>query len=457
MSRFCKPFHAAMLVGLVSLGLAGCNMTTSMAIPKVQAPEGGQLRPHQELAPITFEKAIAGLKRGRVIAHYPGVTNAKFDATLCNQTYSNDARLEWGSGSALLGGWTDELAEIFNETMSQSGLNVVGDPKELFEVTKSRQAAKYRVAARMVDIRGNVCEEHHWWDGRPLRKYAAEFYQKIEWSVYSNFERRVVANIATEGVGRQDRATPEGIMVAFNSAFVSATEALAADKSFLDLISRGGGGENRVHKGPDNAFSALVLSTARLSVEPFQNRVADAIESTVTVRAGSGHGSGFVVSGEGYILTNHHVVGDAGEVAVVFNTGVEVNGTVVRKDPVRDVALIQVPLRKLQSLPIRTRQPLKRLDVVYAIGSPIEERLKSTVTRGIVSAFRTEDTSALPLIQSDVDISAGNSGGPLLDQHGNVVGISVAGYSADSFSSGLNLFIPIDSALEFLNITVDGG
>ena len=84
----------------------------------------------------------------------------------------------------------------------------------------------------------------------------------------------------------------------------------------------------------------------------------------------------------------------------------------------------------------------------------MDESLKSTVTKGIVSAIRTEENTGLKFLQSDVDIQGGNSGGPLLDNVGNIVGISVSGIGLGKLSAGLNFNIPIIDGLEWLNVKV---
>jgi len=111
-------------------------------------------------------------------------------------------------------------------------------------------------------------------------------------------------------------------------------------------------------------------------------------------------------------------------------------------------------------LPIRTQWPEVGEDV-YALGAPIKTRLQDTVTKGIISAHRRKFLmfgTRLDIIQADVDIHGGNSGGPLLDANGNIVAISVAGMAfADpnaDFSTGLNYFIPIGDALEKLDIEI---
>lgn len=136
-----------------------------------------------------------------------------------------------------------------------------------------------------------------------------------------------------------------------------------------------------------------------------------------------------------------------------MNNTIEVFGEVKRVNKKRDVALIKVPLRIPNVLPLRTR-PAESLEKVYAIGSPLEEALKSTVTTGIVSAVRKSTRTGLVLIQSDAAISPGNSGGPLLDRFGNVIGISVS-INIDRYAQNLNNFIPINDALNSINLKVE--
>jgi len=176
------------------------------------------------------------------------------------------------------------------------------------------------------------------------------------------------------------------------------------------------------------------------------DRMPDIQTSVATIFAGDSMGSGFVVSDDGYLLSNQHVVGDARYVRIKFTTGIEVNGEVVSINRARDVALIKCGQQGLKSLPIERMLP-KTGEEVYAIGTPLKENLNQTVTKGIVSGFR--DLDGINYIQSDVAINPGNSGGPLIDKQGNVIGIAVLKrMDADS----LGFFVPIAEAIQALDI-----
>ena len=153
---------------------------------------------------------------------------------------------------------------------------------------------------------------------------------------------------------------------------------------------------------------------------------------------------------DGFILTNAHVVGTSKTVMIITENGLEIEGEVLRVHEPRDVALIKIPVRVRKALAISKLEP-GVLDQVYVVGSPIYEDMHSTVTKGIISAYRKMKDSDNLYLQSDAAISGGNSGGPMLNINGHVVAISVASLS-DPTAKGLNLFIPIQDALEALKI-----
>ncbi|RII84602.1 DegQ family serine endoprotease [Neopusillimonas maritima] len=158
-----------------------------------------------------------------------------------------------------------------------------------------------------------------------------------------------------------------------------------------------------------------------------------------------GVGSGFIISEDGYILTNTHVVAGASDIHVTFTDGQEYEAEVIGTDARTDVALIKIDAKNLKPLPIGTSTTLKKGQWVLAIGSPFG--LESTVTSGIVSAINRDTGDYLPFIQTDVAVNPGNSGGPLLNLGGEVVGINSQIVSRSGGFMGISLAIPIDEAM----------
>ncbi len=158
-----------------------------------------------------------------------------------------------------------------------------------------------------------------------------------------------------------------------------------------------------------------------------------------------GVGSGFFISADGYLLTNHHVVADATDIFVTLTDGREFKAKVIGSDQRTDVALLKIEAKGMVSLPIGNTKSLKKGQWVMAIGSPFG--LESTVTSGIISALGRETGDYLPFIQTDVAVNPGNSGGPLLNLDGEVVGINAQIISRSGGFMGISLAIPIDEAM----------
>ena len=160
------------------------------------------------------------------------------------------------------------------------------------------------------------------------------------------------------------------------------------------------------------------------------------------------YGTGFFVTADGYMLTNHHVVAGADKITVTLNDRTELDATLVGSDERSDVAVLKVTGKKFPALPIGDSNSLKVGEPVLAIGSPFG--FDYSASAGIVSAksrnFSRE--TSVPFIQTDVALNPGNSGGPLFNQRGEVIGINSRIFSGTGGYMGLSFSIPIDAAME---------
>lgn len=181
-----------------------------------------------------------------------------------------------------------------------------------------------------------------------------------------------------------------------------------------------------------------------------------------------GYGSGFVVSGEGYIVTNAHVVRGADKVTVTFSNQEEVDAEVVGADTTLDVAVLKVEKDGLTPLALGDSLPVRVGEFTIAIGNPSGTELAGTTTFGIISATSRSihlDGRVNDFIQTDAAINPGNSGGPLLNMKGEVIGITTAkniyaGYDeyGNSISAeGLGFAIPINEAMEIVCQLIENG
>jgi serine protease Do len=159
----------------------------------------------------------------------------------------------------------------------------------------------------------------------------------------------------------------------------------------------------------------------------------------------TGVGSGFIVSADGYVMTNAHVVAGADQVLVTLPDKREFKAKIIGADKRSDVALVKIEAIGLPSVKTGDVNRMKVGEWVMAIGSPFG--LENTVTAGIVSAKQRDTGDYLPFIQTDVAINPGNSGGPLINMRGEVVGINSQIYSPSGGYAGISFSIPIDEAL----------
>ena len=159
----------------------------------------------------------------------------------------------------------------------------------------------------------------------------------------------------------------------------------------------------------------------------------------------TGLGSGFILSSDGYVMTNAHVVEGADEVMVTLTDKREFKAKIIGYDKRSDVAVVKIDATGLPAVKIGDVSRLRVGEWVMAIGSPFG--LENTVTAGIVSAKQRDTGDYLPFIQTDVAINPGNSGGPLINLRGEVVGINSQIYSRSGGFMGISFSIPIDEAI----------
>ena len=174
-------------------------------------------------------------------------------------------------------------------------------------------------------------------------------------------------------------------------------------------------------------------------------------------RRGTGFGSGFIISADGYIITNAHVVDNASEIRVGLQDRREYMATLVGADKASDIALLKLDATDLPVVTIGDSENLRVGEWVLAIGSPFG--FEHTATQGIVSALARSlpDDTYVPFIQTDVAVNPGNSGGPLFNTDGEVVGVNSQIYSRSGGYQGLSFSIPINVAMSIADQLKDKG
>jgi S1-C subfamily serine protease len=420
-----------MFLAAFSTGLAGCGS---------QAPEVAE-RPVIRVAdsstarPLQFHRMVVDMDRGTEI----GRLGEGID-------FCTDWR-RWIYRPGQLSFSTEELTETFGAELRAANYNVVGDPDALFD-DPSDWKAEYLVAGAVKNMKAELCYSYGSFEGDT--DVSGFVVMDVNWQVYSRLDRRVVYQTTTQGRGVTSSSVT-GDPDVFLDAFAQATRNLLGDRGFYELIT---GDVPSTEQAKRAGHAPTAFAPRGLFTQPIAANMAAVRNNVVVVYAGGGHGSGFVIDDAGDLLTNEHVVRTAERVRVRFESGEEATAAVLATDVRRDVALLRIDRGGTGGLPIRSELPAIGAEV-YAVGAPLDPSYSATVSKGIVSALRTIDGELW--IQSDVNVQPGNSGGPLLDARGNIVGITSRGESTDAGTpSGINFFVPIADALSRLGLSLRG-
>lgn len=193
--------------------------------------------------------------------------------------------------------------------------------------------------------------------------------------------------------------------------------------------------------------------------DPFTGRYYYTSDPNNSELVEQGSGSGIIISNDGYIVTNQHVIDGAQEISVILNTGDEYVATLVGADEKSDLAVLKIDKTGLQAAVLGNSENVKVGELAVAIGNPLGQELAGTVTAGVISAVNrtmTVDNKVYNLIQTDAAINPGNSGGALVNQFGEVIGINTIKLSSESVE-GIGFAIAISEAKPIIDDLTNNG
>jgi serine protease Do len=336
------------------------------------------------------------------------------------------------------------------EAFAEHGYAAAESSSQVFALQENK-LNDLSLAAVVTDVQLAYCGKRN---SSELKSYTQNStYLKVKWTVFDNLSRRVVLNTESEGVDNYIKQPPRyrGAMVSAESAFRQAAEHLLAQQEFVDILLSTQSGQMETQG--QGSFDEIITASYGVANTKFISRTSEIEKASVTIRTVAGHGSGFVISDSGHVITNYHVVGKSRELLVIVS-GREYRAHVVRSDPGSDVALLKLD-QKMDAKPLLINPDGVSLgEEIYVVGTPLDERLDFSISRGIISARRSEDQRNF--YQTDAAVNPGNSGGPVFNASGNVIGITVAGFfTSDGGSKNINYVIPINDALDALKIKVN--
>ena len=337
---------------------------------------------------------------------------------------------------------TIQAALAFKAELAASGMTPSAPEVSAFDNPAPKVEPDYRVGGVLQSLSFDECVSG------TSRKGSVSI--TVKWEVFAPKLQKVVFTKVTSGSFSSDSFEAVNGRDFESRAYSVALHPLMADPEFKALrpIDGPAATPTATAGGGDAVLTALHLKSSAALAGGSQANAATLRNAVATILRDNVSGPGFYIA-DGYLLTNHHVVGTTHYVKVKLASGRVLVGEVVRDDARRDVALIRTAPAGVTPLHVSMAEPPVGEDV-FAIGSPLGQELAGTFTRGVMSGAR--EANGLEYLQSDVAINPGNSGGPLLDGSSTVIGMAVLKIDK---AAGLSFFIPIRDAANALQLVFD--
>ena len=227
----------------------------------------------------------------------------------------------------------------------------------------------------------------------------------------------------------------------------------------------GSGTKLNIVSAPESSDTTFSDEEDALCLQDIYSSVIDSVVSISSMTSsGTSSGTGIIMSSDGYVITNHHVITGALVISVLTNDNQEYEAALVGSDEMSDLAVLKIDARGLQAAEFGDSSKLRVGDSVVAIGDPLGVQLRGTMTNGIISAINRDLTvgdRTMTLIQTNAALNNGNSGGPLINCYGQVIGINTVKmssyYSASATVEGLGFAIPISVAKPIIDELIENG
>ena len=428
---------AAKRTGMLLAGalLAGCSMFADEA-PVVDAAVV-DTEPATRVEPLQLARVDIQVKRGEDIGSLEG-------GTLCLPNED----LIYGKDRATV--YPDELSDIFLHELEAARYHVISDPVATVENPQDWKAERM-IVPKVFRMQANICYPGSG-VGQWKSKGAAAV--AVEWQIHSRAGGGPIYTLKTEGYAQVESSQYEGDKEVFRKAFGAAVRNMLNDRLFTRQITRAA-----TTPAADTPAAFLPISGPAVSQQPIAERLAEVKANVVRIAAGENGGAGFFIDKGRHVLTSATTVGRTPRVTVTLADGTEVTGTVLLANGRRGVALIATEPVDVDGLPLMIDMP----DVgapVFAPGVAQPGRPKSEPAVGVITAIRED--GGLTLIQSTIASAPGIGGGPLIDAHGNVVGIAANAPkggpdSPDSEDKPLDVsfFVPVKDALDGLGVLME--
>ncbi len=383
---------------------------------------------------VSFDKLVAEFPPGKVIGKYDELMGKTSDIT-------------W-DGYQRVGEESFETKTF--DVLGAAGFRTpMGEATKLFaEQKRTNLAPRFVIGAQIKDIHIDMLSERVHGQAMLFRSTTSVRLQ-VEWQVFDKVQKKVVNTTVTIGNHRIVTNTyPErgGILEAYESALIRFLQ----NNKLAEIVNASKSASIVVVEDADSAIVKTVLpKITSTTFATSSEMIQAATPACVTIQTEAGHGSGVIVSTSGHVLTAYHVVDGVNSIEAIQSNGLKLEAKLLAYDESHDVALLKIPGSGYKALPIGESQQASLGTDVFTIGTPTDIELGQSVSKGIVSGKRKVEE--IVYIQTDVSVSPGNSGGPLINPKGEVIGIIQKKLIGNGIE-GVGFALPIEKALEKLGV-----
>lgn len=364
---------------------------------------------------------------------YIGVPVLKYPDETISMKLSGEPLLYSNSREARLIGNMDDMSDEIYYSSRESIIDPMLMPRSDKKVAFG--APKIALIPEIIHAEGN-------YKGNLLNSTGSGSLE-LRWNIYATVNLKTpIRSIVIKTTSSRPSSVSDSFL---KSMFADNTTEFLNSDSILDILRNA----ERTGKEAVVGEEIRITKVTAAPVAEGKNFLKQATESVVTVETPDGHGSGFIISSNGYIVTNYHVVEELTEVKIKMKNGIEVMGKIIKRNAEEDLALVKVDLNGLSALVFGNEELAEAGDDVWAIGTPLDKSLGSTITKGIISGFRED--AGHRFIQTDVSINEGNSGGPLLNDKGEVLGVTTFKFKGKGIE-GIGFALPVNTIIKGLNI-----
>jgi S1-C subfamily serine protease len=263
---------------------------------------------------------------------------------------------------------------------------------------------------------------------------------RVLWEIYDKRDQKIIYKGETLGYAKTDGVN----LHAFTYALMSSLRNLLASPEFVAAIERQLTSSLRASEDSPIRFYRLGKKAEKLNIDALT-------KAMISIKTEKGHGSGFLINPEGYAITSYHVIANSNVLSVYLRGNKPMEAEVIRTDPEKDLALVKLRGEEYDFLFLGNASDVKVGMDVYAIGSPLSLGLAGSVSKGVISGLRKLKDPDITLFQTDASVNPGNSGGPLINSSGEVIGIVALKLSAPGVE-GLGFAVSINDAKRYLNL-----